>query len=369
MPAVHRNPTPVRLATAALFVAIVGLSACSSSKGSASNAGSSSSAAAPTSGAASPVATVPPRPSAGCQQTQPAAQLSKRQTIAVGGTGRWYLLSNPAPAATTKPRPLVVDFHGLSEGAQAHVLMSKLGDLGQKEGFVVVTPNGTQTPVQWDVTAPPATNKDVAFIKAFLAKVEAQQCIDTARVYATGLSDGAFMTSYVGCNMADTFAAIAPVAGVQHPATCKPGREVPVLAFHGTQDPILYFNGGIGTGKLNSVLGPKNGLPTTSEAPTTTEAPQISGAGYPEHVKAWATANGCNPTPTDTRISSEVIHRVYSCPAGTAVEFYIVLGGGHAWPGSAFSQSIAKFVGYTTMQIDASKLDWAFFKRFALPAS
>jgi polyhydroxybutyrate depolymerase len=152
-------------------------------------------------------------------------------------------------------------------------------------------------------------------------------------------------------------------------ATCKPGREVPVLAFHGTQDPILYFNGGIGTGKLNSVLGPKNGLPTTSEAPTTTEAPQISGAGYPEHVKAWAEANGCNPTPTDTRISSEVIHRVYSCPSGTAVEFYIVLGGGHAWPGSAFSQSIAKFVGYTTMQIDASKLDWAFFKRFALPAS
>ena len=135
--------------------------------------------------------------------------------------------------------------------------MSKLGDLGQKEGFVVVTPNGTQTPVQRDVTAPPATNKDVAFIKAFLAKVEAQQCIDTARVYATGLSDGAFMTSYVGCNMAGTFAAIAPVAGVQHPATCKPGRKVPVLAFHGTQDPILYFNGGIGTGKLNSVLGPR----------------------------------------------------------------------------------------------------------------
>jgi polyhydroxybutyrate depolymerase len=367
MPAVHRNPSPVRLVTAALFVALVGLSACSSSKG-ATGSPVSSTAAARTSPGVAPAATVPPRPSAGCRQTQPAAQLSKKYTIAVAGTDRWYLLSNPAPAATTKPRPLVVDFHGLSEGAQAHVLMSKMGNLGQQEGFVVVTPNGTQTPVQWDVTAPPATNQDVAFIKAFLAQVEAQQCIDTARVYATGLSDGAFMTSYVGCNMADTFAAIAPVAGVQHPATCKPDRKVPVLAFHGTQDPILYFNGGIGTGKLNTVLGPKNGLPTTSEAPTTTEAPQISGAGYPEHVKAWAVANGCNPTPTDTRISSEVIHRVYSCP-DSAVEFYIVLGGGHAWPGSALSQSIANIVGYTTMQIDASKLDWAFFKRFALSAS
>ena len=65
---------------------------------------------------------------------------------------------------------------------------------------------------------------------------------------------------------------------------------------------------------------------------------------------------------------SEVIHRVYRC-TGTAVEFYIVLGGGHAWPGSALSRSIANFVGYTTLQIDASKLDWAFFRRFALPPS
>ena len=89
MPAVHRNPSPVRLATAALFVAVVALSACSSSKGGASSAGSSSTAAAPTSGAASPVATVPPRPSAGCQQTQPAAQLSKKHSIAVAGADRW----------------------------------------------------------------------------------------------------------------------------------------------------------------------------------------------------------------------------------------------------------------------------------------
>ena len=68
-------------------------------------------------------------------------------------------------------------------------------------------------------------------------------------------------------------------------------------------------------------------------------------------------------------IRAAIARRSKPRPAGTAVEFYIVLGGGHAWPGSAFSQSIAKFVGYTTMQIDASKLDWAFFKRFALPAS
>jgi polyhydroxybutyrate depolymerase len=349
-------------------LAALALGACSSSSTHATSPTTVASTAstAPAGAGDAPGATVAARPSPGCKQAQPAAQLSKRYVITVGGTDRWYLLSNPAPASTVKPRALVVDFHGLAEGAQVHASMTRLGQLGQQEGFVVVSPNGTGSPVQWDVATPPATNKDVAFVKAFLQKVEAQQCIDLARVYATGLSDGAFMSSYVGCYLADTFAAIAPVAGVQHPATCKPDRKVPVLAFHGTQDPILYFNGGIGTGRLSGVLGSTG--PTVSEAPTTTLAPQIDGPGYPEHVKAWAEANGCDPTPTDTRISSEVIHRVYRC-TGTAVEFYIVLGGGHAWPGSALSRSIANFVGYTTLQIDASKLDWAFFRRFALPPS
>jgi polyhydroxybutyrate depolymerase len=61
-----------------------------------------------------------------------------------------------------------------------------------------------------------------------------------------------------------------------------------------------------------------------------------------------------------------VIHRVYRCPPGTAVEFYIVLGGGHAWPGSEFSEKIAAITGPTTFEIDASEIIWAFFQRFQL---
>ncbi len=66
-------------------------------------------------------------------------------------------------------------------------------------------------------------------------------------------------------------------------------------------------------------------------------------------------------------MTDEVIHRVYDCPAGADVEFYIVLGGGHAWPGSTFSQAIASVVGYTTMDISATELAWSFFQRFQLP--
>ena len=37
-----------------------------------------------------------------------------------------------------------------------------------------------------------------------------------------------------------------------------------------------------------------------------------------------------------------------------------------AWPGSAFSASIGKVVGPTTMDISATDLTWEFFQRFQL---
>jgi polyhydroxybutyrate depolymerase len=46
------------------------------------------------------------------------------------------------------------------------------------------------------------------------------------------------------------------------------------------------------------------------------------------------------------------------------VEFYIVVGGGHTWPGSAFTARIASITGPTTFEINASKIIWAFFERF-----
>jgi polyhydroxybutyrate depolymerase len=46
---------------------------------------------------------------------------------------------------------------------------------------------------------------------------------------------------------------------------------------------------------------------------------------------------------------------------------YIVVGGGHSWPGSDFSASIAQVVGPTTFDIDATALAWDFFSRFSVP--
>ena len=60
-----------------------------------------------------------------------------------------------------------------------------------------------------------------------------------------------------------------------------------------------------------------------------------------------------------------MILRTYRCPPGAAVEFTIVFGGGHAWPGSQFSA----IKGPSTSEINATDLIWNFFRRHRLAAT
>jgi polyhydroxybutyrate depolymerase len=304
----------------------------------------------------------------------------QRVGLTVDGAPRWYLLTTPSPtaprvidpAATTTaaravvsvPRPLVLDFHGLAEGAVIHSVTTRFGALAQQEHFAVAFPNGTGSPVQWDTTDHAATNPDLQYVRALLTQVESTECIDLSRVYASGFSDGSFMVSLLACTMSDRFAAIAAVSGLQFDPPCPSTRRVPIITFHGTADPILYFNGGIGTAALQRILG--TGHPGGAAATSTTEPFRLDGPGYPATVRAWAAKDGCAAGPTDVTIASTIIRRTYHCPRGSAVQFYIIVGGGHAWPGSRFSQSISSITGTTTFAINATSLIWAFFQRFQL---
>jgi polyhydroxybutyrate depolymerase len=313
------------------------------------------------------VDTAAPVPSMGCSasftDTSHAAPVTEvRQDITVDGAARWYLLTAPA-ARPGVPLPVVVDLHGLSEGAVLHARTTQFSAEAMANDFIVVFPNGTGTPVGWDIA--PATaahpNHDIDFMNAMLDTLETNLCVDKSRLYATGLSDGALMTSLLACTMANRFAAFAPVAGVVMDSPCRPGRRVPILAFHGTADPILHFNGGVGTAVLNHALGSGPAPP-----PTTLPPADLHGAGYPSFVRAWAAKDGCSLRSTDKRVGAQVILRTYPCPPGAAVEFYIVVGGGHAWPGSKVSAALASITGPSTFEINATDLIWKFFRQHRL---
>jgi polyhydroxybutyrate depolymerase len=300
------------------------------------------------------------RPSPGCSSKGRGQELTlERRNVEVGGRTRWYLISTPPPERSEKPLGMVVDFHGLAEGAQLEAVTTQFGPLAQRDGFVAVFPQGTGNPVHWD-SGSTKNNADLTFVSDMLDQIEATECVDESRIYATGFSDGAIMTSLLACTMSNRFAAFAPVSGVQLESPCAASRPVPIIAFHGTADPILYFNGGVGSEVLNHALG---GGP----APHVKIPPaNLNGSGYPAAVAGWAKRDGCGPDPKDTQFSAHVIQRVYACPQKVAVEFYIIVGGGHSWPGSAFSESIASITGPTTFEVNATSVIWAFFQRFQI---
>lgn len=301
------------------------------------------------------IASGEPVPSAGCGTAPTTPVQVERHDLG----DRYYLLSTPPDQSPDTPLPVVLDLHGLLEGAQIHSQTSGFGPYAAEHDFIAVFPHGRGEPVKWDVSPDRTGNPDLVFLDAVLDQLETQRCVDTSRVYATGLSLGAIMSSTLACVMSDRIAAIAPVDGLALPEGCDPERPVPVLTFHGTEDPILLFNGGVAN--LSGLLGGEEERTEPPEA-------DLDGEGYPATAAAWAEQNGCIGDPADTDRTDTVIERTWDCPAPSPVVFEIMVGAGHSWPGSAFSESIGAIVGPTDTSIDGTDLIWQFFQRFQLPA-
>ena len=129
-------------------------------------------------------------------------------------------------------------------------VQSRMDTSSDARGYIVAYPEGIAT--SWnagDCCGDSWTDSvdDVQFTRDLLGAIEADYCIDPKRVFATGFSNGGFLSHRLGCEMSDVFAAIAPVAGVLGDVrrrSCKPKRAIPVLDFHGTADPVVPYNGG-----------------------------------------------------------------------------------------------------------------------------
>jgi polyhydroxybutyrate depolymerase len=316
--------------------------------GACSSSGSSPRPTAPTAPTSTTTTTVF---SAGCSRA-PHAPGATDNTLVVGGVERRYQLLLPASYDGRTPLPVVFALHALT--VDYHFAPSIVGfeAVTPKYNFIGVAPSGRldgTTPFWQAAPVPARDDYDVQFISALLDKLERDLCIDTARVYSTGMSNGGQMSSALACRLADRLTAVAPVAGVEFFSSCT-GRPVPVIAFHGVKDPIVGYDGG----GLNATQIADNQLWKGSKP-----------AGLPQHrgvdaaLQTWAEHNGCDPQPVTKRISAEVQHRTWRhCDADT--ELYIVDNGGHSWPGRPVPGFADQF-GHTTTDVDATQLIFTFF--------
>jgi len=330
--------TPLRR-TIILFTALAAiatLAACSpadSSDSPASSATTGIAPATPTSTAPTAITGTAPSPTVSAAACRPTtATLSPGETtrlsLVSGGIERSYLLYVPPGYNGTAPIPLVLNFHGLgSNGAEQH-LYSRLVPLAERERFLVASPDGINR--AWLTN--PGVN-DITFTRDLVAEIARLTCVDEGRVYATGMSNGGFMSAALACFAGDLVAAVAPVAGLTG-ANRLCGDPVPFIEFHGTGDQVVPYEGGI--------LGPTGG----------------GFEGVPALMTTWAEFNGCEATPVERNVSGSVVFREFqSCDAPTG--HYVVAGGGHTWPGAI---NLGGRLGETTRDISAAEIAWEFFK-------
>ena len=189
-------------------------------------------------------ADVPARPSAGCSAGTITHGRPLNRSITVNGVDRHYLLDVPDSVRPGTPVPLLLDFHGFQHSAAGVWKVSGFKDLAARDGFITVYPDGLPvhlrgtTGAGWEIFAS-SPNRDIDFVRALLDELGHTYCIDRARIFATGFSNGGYFSNVLACALSDRIAAIAPVSGGRVTVPCTPSRAVPVLIFHGRQDPII----------------------------------------------------------------------------------------------------------------------------------
>ena len=270
----------------------------------------------------------------------PAATLQPvdaQRTLTVNGLERSYLLHIPSGIGAGQPAPLVFVFHGYQETASYIQFTSGFNDIADRGSFIVVYPNGSGdgSALSWNANGccgyAVSNNVDeAAFIRQIIADLGTLARIDPKRTYAAGFSNGARLSYRLACEMSDTFAAVAPVAGALITEPCQPGQAVSVINFQGLIDNVVpYAGGGV--------------IPSTGKPFPPAE----------QSIAAWVQLDGCENTP---KVDQTAIftHTAYSaCRNGSAVELYAVKSMGHGWP----SQYV----------VPASQLIWEFFAAHPKP--
>jgi polyhydroxybutyrate depolymerase len=261
--------------------------------------------------------------------------------ITVGGVSRTYLLHAGGEAKPGRPLVLVLHgWHGSAVGIERRTRGS-FDKIADRDGAIVVYPEALGDP-RWNdgwPTGTAALPDDVGFLSALIDALAAEVGIDRKRVYAAGFSNGASMVYRLACERPELVAAVAPISGdtsAPVASACPRGAPVAIIAMHGTEDPVVPF-----------------------------------GDRQQNDIRTWVRRDGCPVKPSSSQLPDTDPHDgtktridLYApCAVGTAVAFYTIEGGGHAWAGGETIWALAPH-GNTPRDFDAAAVIWDFFQEY-----
>jgi len=261
-------------------------------------------------------------------------------------------------ASTGGILPLVLSLHPLGNDMYGQAVLDGFMDVSDNENFLLVYPNGiaggsadpigiTTSGKSWNAGSccPTGTTRkidDVGFIKTLIKYLidniselsGGQMQIDTSSIFATGFSNGGFMSNRLACEAPELFAAIGPVASViansralawpEDPYGCPTNNvPVPTIHFHGTLDFAVPWKG-------NSFLGFQS---------------------VPDYIDERKELANAKFDRGDVTLRT---NKVTCTSYGTGASNFTmcVHGRGHCWPGQAHCD-----IGFS-----ATEMIWQFFK-------
>lgn len=277
------------------------------------------------------------------------AQQTISGSFSSNGQSRNYL--GALPDNPQSPLRLVIMFCGAQENASQMVLRGFNDHLGNHSMVIYPEP---ASPMGFDNVN---GVDDFQMVENLISYIDSIYTIDTADICLGGFSNGAIFTYNLACEFNDPgstrafkFKSIAIVSGAMetgkvNTTDCPVANELPVIAFHGLQDPVIQYNGG----------------PVPPPVSIMTQATEST-------IDFWATTiNGCSANPTATALpdlvtetptASTVERLEYNCTSSQNTQLYRINGGLHAWPGGNANLDIAQS---RNMDINASELIADFF--------
>ncbi|KAK6000364.1 hypothetical protein QM012_003610 [Aureobasidium pullulans] len=278
-----------------------------------------------------------------------ASQTNSLNFTTSGGVRRSYLLHIPSSYDINTPAPIAFSYHGRTETPQSQESISGMSNETFNPNYLVVYPQGID--LQWQGDPAAVGYDDVGFTMELLANLSSTFCADSARVYATGKSNGGgFAANVLACDpqASRIFAGFAGASGAYYQGTtdvgcsdatinivCNPGRyPVPIFTTHGDADTTIPYTGGGRRGRC---------LPS-----------------IPLFMTRWAVRNGLGSSNTSVSLyNNNVVRYDYgntSFPQLSA--HYYVHGLGHTWPSLAAGSPF-----------DATPLLLAFWNKWTLDST
>jgi len=269
-------------------------------------------------------------------------------SIEHGGITRTFLLHLPPAYDGKSELPMVIFFHGGGGNYTNAVKMAEMDKKADKEGFILLAPNGTgrfkDKFLTWNTGnccgyALNNNTDDAGFIRKLLDTLQKTIKINSKQIFATGISNGGMMSYLVGCKISDKIAAIAPVAGALN-FDCYPSAPISVIIFHGTDDQSVLYEGGT----------PRK---QADKHERTDKSVSYS-------VDFWVKNNGCDTIPVKEEKGNIIIETYGNGKNNTEVVLYTIIGGTHSWPGG---NRLSIILDKPTQEISANDLMWEFFKK------